>query len=263
MTAKQESDVPVAWSVTDNGIAILTIDRPKRLNALNLEVKQLIETGIVELQENADVRAIILTGANDVFVAGTDISEMVDMGATEHAALATDRVFHVLRSCPKPLIAAVERYALGGGMELALACDLIIAGEDAKFAQPEIKVGIMPGAGGTQLLLRTIGKYRAMKMVLTGEQVSAKEAFALGLLSEVVDAGGALDAAVGLADTIAAMPPLAVAAIKDVIRHGQDMPLTSALLLERKAFQILFDSEDQVEGMRAFLDKRTPKFTGR
>lgn len=254
---------PVTWSVRDNGVAILTIDRPRRLNALNLEVKRLIETGVSELVQDADVRVIILTGANGVFVAGTDIAEMIDMSATEHAALGTDRMFQVLRSCTKPLIAAVERYALGGGLELALACDLIIAGEDAKFAQPEIKVGIMPGAGGTQLLLRTVGKYRAMKMVLTGKQVSAKDAFAMGLLSEVVATGAALNAAMELAETIAAMPPLAVASIKDVVRHGQDLPLTGALALERKAFQVLFDSADQVEGMQAFLDKRAPRFTGR
>lgn len=257
------SNLPVSWAVHDKGVAVLTIDRPKRLNALNLEVKRLIEQGVTELVQNAEVQVIILTGANGVFVAGTDISEMVDMSATDHATLATDRVFQDLRSCPKPLIAAVEGYALGGGMELALACDLIVAGAGARFAQPEIKIGIMPGAGGTQLLLRTLGKYRAMRLILTGEQISAREALEMGLLSATVDTGKALEAALNLANVIAAMPPLAVAAVKEAVRQGQDMSLTSGLLLERKAFQLLFDSEDQEEGMRAFLDKRAPVYRGR
>jgi enoyl-CoA hydratase/carnithine racemase len=260
---EDEPHIPVTWTIQDNGVATVTIDRPNRLNALNLQVKQLIGQGVSDLVEDAGVKVIILTGANDVFVAGTDIAEMVDMTATDHATLATDAVFQILRSCPKPLIAAVERYALGGGMELALACDLIIAGKDARFAQPEIKVGIMPGAGGTQLLLRTLGKYRAMKLLLTGEMITAEQAFDWGLLSELVESGGALTAAIGLANVIAAMPPLAVAATKDVIRQGQDMPLSAALALEREAFQLLFDSADQVEGMRAFLEKRSAEFKGR
>lgn len=259
----RQSPVPVSWYKQKNGVAILTIDRAERLNALNLEVKRLIAEGVSELVSDADVRVIILTGANGVFVAGTDIAEMVDMSPSDHAVLATDAVFHALRSCPKPLIAAVERYALGGGMELALACDLIVAGEDAKFAQPEIKVGIMPGAGGTQILLRTLGKYRAMKMILTGEQFTAEQIFAWGLISELVASGQALNAAKKLAEVVASMPPLAVAAIKDVIRLGQDLPLSGALSLERKAFQLLFDSADQAEGMRAFLEKRSAEFKGR
>ena len=161
------------------------------------------------------------------------------------------------------MIAAVEKFALGGGFELALACDIIIAGEKARFAQPEIRVGIMPGAGGTQILLRTIGKYRTMKMVLTGEQIDAQEAFDMGLISEVVETGEAYSRACLLAQTIVSMPPLAVAAIKEVVKQGQDMPLASALLLERKEFQILFDSDDQVEGMQAFLDKRPPDYSGK
>lgn len=254
---------PVSCSVRDGGVAILTIDRPKRLNALNLEVKRLIEQGVTELVQDAEVRVIVLTGANGVFVAGTDISEMVGMSAADHGTLATNRVFQVLRGCPKPLIAAVERYALGGGLELALACDLIVAGEGARFAQPEIRVGIMPGAGGTQLLLRTVGKYRAMRLILTGEQIAARQALAMGLISEMVDSGKALEAALDLANAIAAMPPLAVSAIKEVVRQGQDLSLTSGLRVERKAFRALFDSEDQEEGMRAFLDKRTPVYKGR
>ena len=256
-------NAPVRWSVCGDGIGVITIDRPKRLNALNLEVKRLLESAVDEFTDASDIRVIVITGANGVFVAGTDLSEMVGMSAGDHSEMETGRVFSVLRDCSKPLIAAVEKYALGGGMELALACDLIVAGDDAKFAQPEINVGIMPGAGGTQLLLRTLGKYRAMKLVLSGERIDARQALEWGLVSEVVESGTALDSATRLAADIAAKPPLAVAAIKQVMRQGQDESLTDALVSEREAFTRLFDTDDQVEGMRAFLAKRTPTFRGR
>jgi enoyl-CoA hydratase/carnithine racemase len=188
---------------------------------------------------------------------------MATMTPTEHAALATDRVFTVLRQCPKTLIAAVEGYALGGGCELALCCDLIVAGEGAKLGQPEIRVGIMPGAGATQRLVRVMGKYRAMKLILTGEPVAARDALAMGMVSDVVPDGSALDRALELARTVVEMPPLAVRAVKEVVQLGQDAPLETALTLERKAFQLLFDSADQKEGMRAFLEKRRPVYSGR
>jgi enoyl-CoA hydratase len=171
-------------------------------------------------------------------------------------------VFNVMRQCPKPLIAAIEGYALGGGCELALTCDMIIAGKSTKLGQPEIRVGIMPGAGGTQRLIRTIGKYRAAKMVLTGEAISAPDALAMGLLSEVVDDGKALSRSMEIAHTVAEMPSLAVRAIKEVMQLGPDVPLETALALERKAFVMLFDSADQKEGMSAFLEKRKPNFRG-
>jgi enoyl-CoA hydratase len=245
------------------GIAVLTIDRPERRNALNLDVKTRIADGIQALSADDSVRVIVLTGSGGYFVAGTDLAEMLDMSPSDHITLATDRVFTVLRQCPKILIAAVEGYALGGGCELAMCCDMIVAGTGAKFGQPEIRVGIMPGAGGTQRLVRTIGKYRTMKLLLTGEPLSATDAFTAGLLSEVVADGAALDQAIKLAGTIVRMPPLAVRAIKEVVQRGPDEPLETALGLERKAFIQLFDSEDQKEGMRAFLEKRQPKFTGR
>jgi enoyl-CoA hydratase/carnithine racemase len=169
----------------------------------------------------------------------------------------------VLRECPKILIAAVEGYALGGGCELALACDMIIAGAGAKFGQPEIRVGIMPGAGATQRLVRTVGRYRAMKLILTGEPAACEEALAMGIVTEMVADGTALARSLELARTVAGMPQLAVRAIKEVVRLGQDVPLETALALERKAFLLLFDSADQKEGMRAFLEKRAPKWTNR
>ena len=253
---------PVSFSIAAPGVAVITIDRPARRNALNLEVKRLLTDFVLRLGADDGVKVIVLTGAGSYFVAGTDIDEMLDMTPTSHTLNATDQVFTTLRHSTKPLIAAVEGYALGGGCELALACDLIVAAEGARFGQPEIRVGIMPGAGGTQRLLRTIGKYQALRMMLTGEAVTATQAFACGMVSELCPDGEALKRALALAATIAAMPPLAVRAIREVVQQGQDAPLESALLLERKAFQLLFDTQDQQEGMRAFLEKRAPQFQG-
>ena len=253
---------PVTCRREADGLAIVTIDRPERRNALNLDVKRRLTTIVETLADDSAVRVAILTGAQGVFVAGTDVAEMAPMTPTEHTLLATDQVFTVLRRFPKILIAAVEGYALGGGCELALACDLIVAGESARLGQPEIRVGIMPGAGGTQRLLRTVGKYRAMRMVLTGEPVGAREALVMGLLSDVVPDGMALERAMDLARTICRMPPLAVRAIKEVMQLGQDVPLETALQLERKAFQLLFATQDQKEGMNAFLLKRAAAYAG-
>jgi enoyl-CoA hydratase len=168
-----------------------------------------------------------------------------------------------LQRYTKPLIAAVEGYALGGGCELALACDMIVAGESAKFGLPEIRVGVMPGAGGSQRLLRTIGKYLTMRMILTGEMICAKDGFAMGFLSDVTPDGQALARAIEFAEKISGMPPLSVRAIKEVMQVGGDAPLETALMLERRAFQLLFDSHDQSEGMSAFLERRSPSFLGK
>jgi enoyl-CoA hydratase len=172
-------------------------------------------------------------------------------------------VWGPIRAFPKPLIAAVNGWALGGGCELALHADMIVAGEGARFGQPEIKVGIMPGAGGTQRLTRAIGKYKAMKILLTGEPVTAREAEALGFVTEVVPDAEVLDRALALAKSIAALPPVAARKIKEVVLHGADLPLEAALLLERQAFQLMFDTADQKEGMAAFIEKRAPQFRGR
>jgi enoyl-CoA hydratase len=245
------------------GLRLITVSRPDRRNALNLAAKSQLVHAIQDAEQDPEVRVILLTGAAGCFVAGTDLDEQLALTPTAHTLLSTDQVFNVLHYCSKPLIAAVEGYALGGGCELALACDVIVAGEGAKFGLPEVKVGVMPGAGGTQRLLRSIGKYKTMRMVLTGEFIEARDAFSMGFVSEVAEKGKALDRAKEMAITIAAMPPLAVRAIKEVVRAGGDLPLEAALLLERKAFQVLFDSEDQSEGMRAFSEKRFPNFKGR
>ena len=253
----------VALHHASDGVAVITLNRPERRNALYLEIKSRIADTILTLEADSGVRVIVLTGAGGYFIAGTDIAEMEPMSPAQHQALATDRMFTVLRRCPKILIAAVEGYALGGGCETALCCDMIVAGEGVRFGQPEIRVGIMPGAGGTQRLLRTIGKYRTMKLALTGAHLTAAAAFQAGLLSEIVPDGSALARALAIAKTVAAMPPLSVQAIKEVVQLGQDIALERALALERKAFVQLFDTQDQIEGMRAFLEKRPPRFEGR
>ena len=261
MTSFDNPDLPVKLR-RDGAIAHVLIDRPERKNALSLEIKRLIAAAVTACQADDAISVVMLSGAGGCFVAGTDIAEMETMTPTQHVALATDAIFHVVRKCPKIMIAAIEGYALGGGCELALCCDLIIAGESAKLGQPEIRVGIMPGGGGTQRFVRLLGKYRALKYLLTGEMIPAPAALQMGLLSEVVADGSALARATELAKTILSMPPLAVRAIKEAVDAGPDMPLDAALAFERKAFVNLFDSDDQQEGMRAFLEKRRPVYRG-
>jgi enoyl-CoA hydratase/carnithine racemase len=244
------------------GVFVIAIDRPERRNALNLEIK----TGLAKLVETVDsdpsTRAIVITGGQDVFAAGTDLAEMETLTPTAHTLKTTDRVFTVIRNCAVPVVAAVEGYALGGGCELAMSCDLIVAAESSRFGQPEIRVGVIPGAGGTQRMVRIMGKYRALRLLLTGDQITAEEAYTIGLVSEVTPDGTALPRALQLAHSIASMPQLAVRAILELVAAGADAPLETALLLERKAFQLLFDSSDQKEGMRAFLERRSPEFRG-
>ena len=257
------NSAPVLVEQIEDGVHTVTINRPERRNALNIDVKDRVADAIGGLDADPTVRAIILTGAGGAFVAGTDVAEMQSLTPIEHTLRVTDRMFTIMSRTTTPLIAAVEGYALGGGCELAMCCDIIVASESARFGQPEVRLGVIPGAGGTQRLLRTVGRYQAMRLLLTGELLGAAEAKAAGLVSELVEEGSALQRATQMASSIAAMPPLAVAAIKEVVRAGADVPLETALLLERKAFQILFDSQDQKEGMQAFLDKRPPAYEGR
>ena len=247
---------------TNGCVAIITICRPERRNALNLEVKQGIVECLSAAADNAQVASIVLTGEGGYFVAGTDVSEMASMRPSDHVRLATDAVFHVIRRSPKPVIAAVEGYALGGGCELALACDLIVAADDATFGQPEVRVGIMPGAGGTQRLLRVAGRYKALLWSMTGEMFAAKEAYVANVVSKLVPKGQALSESVKYGQQIGSMPPLAIAAIREAVNLGADVPLETALSLERRLFERLFDTEDQKEGMRAFLEKRPPAYSG-
>jgi enoyl-CoA hydratase/carnithine racemase len=245
-----------------DAVAVVRITRPERRNALNLQVKQELVDALEAAIAAPEVAVIVLTGSGGYFVAGTDIAEMAGMRPIDHVLQRSGRLFDVVRASPKPLIAAVEGYALGGGCELALACDVIVAADDASFGQPEIKVGIMPGAGGTQRLLRAAGRYKAALWALTGDMIPAADAYAANLVSALVPSGQALPQALEIAAKITRMPPLAVQAIREALRLGADAPLETALSLERRLFERLFDTADQQEGMHAFLAKRKAVFKG-
>jgi enoyl-CoA hydratase len=244
-------------------VAVVRLNRPEVRNALNMAVRRQLAEHFAALGADEATRCIILTGGEKVFAAGADLRDMVDRTPVDLMMRRSETLWQPIASCPKPIIAAVNGYALGGGCELAMHADIIIAGEGASFGQPEVRVGIMPGAGGTQRLTRAVGKYRAMRMLLTGEPVPARDALAMGLVSEVVPDAEVFDTALRVARTIAALPPLAVMQIKEAVLAGQDASVDAALVIERKAFQLLFSTADQKEGMRAFLEKRKPDFQGR
>ena len=244
------------------GVALVRINRPDARNALNMEVRRLLAQYLTELGQDEDTRAIVVTGNEKAFAAGADIKEMAGAGTIEMMQRGTHHLWRVIAACPKPVIAAVNGFALGGGCELAMTCDIIVAGEGAKLGQPEIKIGILPGGGGTQRLPRAVGKYKAMKICLTGDMIPAKDAFDMGLVSELVPDSEVEPRAIALASQIAAYSPLAVQQIKELVLAGQDASLDTALRLETKALHILFSSQDQKEGMQAFIDKRKPDFQG-
>ena len=245
------------------GVVLLRINRPEARNALNLEVRKLLAKHLADIGEDTTTRAVVLTGNEKSFAAGADIKEMADVGTIEALQRGVHKLWRAIAGCPKPVIAAVNGYALGGGCELAMTCDIIVAGESAQFGQPEVKIGIIPGGGGTQRLIRAVGKYKAMKYILTGEQIPAKDAFEMGLASEVVPDPEVEGRAIDIARQIAALPPIAVQLAKEAVLAGMEAPLSSALALEVKSLQILFSSQDQKEGMRAFIEKRKPKFQGK
>ncbi len=247
----------------DERVGIVTLNRPKELNALSTELVAELATALEEFDRDEEIRCIVITGAGErAFAAGADIKEMSDkspiqmlMGGFEH--------WLRIKSIHKPMIAAVGGYALGGGCELAMLCDLIVASENARFGQPEILLGIIPGAGGTQRLTRTLGKYRAMEMVLTGAQVSAQELAAHGLVNRVVPQGEHLNEAIKLAKEVAQRAPIAVRLAKEAVLAAFETLLEEGLALERKNFFLLFATEDMREGMQAFLEKRKAQFQGR
>ena len=247
----------------DNGVAVVTLHRPEATNALSLSLQAALSRAFTELAADDGVRCIVLTGGEKVFAAGGDIKSMDDCGPIEIMKRHTERVWMPIEQCPKPIIAAVCGYAYGGGAELAMHCDIILAGESASFSQPEIRIGIMPGIGGTQRLVRAVGKFNAMRMLLTGRPVGAQEARTMGLVSQVLPDEQVLPEAIRMAGLIASMPPLAVMQIKEVVLAGMDASLDTALMLERKANQLLFATRDQKEGMQAFIEKRKPRFEGR
>ena len=245
------------------GIALLRLNRPERRNALNMAVRENLAAYFAELASDDGVRCVVITGDEKAFAAGADVAELAARTPTDEAFAKSRAAWSAIERYRRPIIAAVNGFALGGGCELALHCDIIVAGEGAKFGQPEVKLGVMPGAGGTQRFVRAAGKFAAMRWVLTGDLLSAADALRLGLVSEVVPDGEVLPHALEIAKRIAALPPLAVAAIKEAVLVGADLPLEAALNLEAQSFQKLFATEDRTEGMRAFLEKRKPDFKGR
>lgn len=246
-----------------HGLRIIRLNRPEKLNALNLQTKRALINAFQDAETDPEVGVIIVTGSTKAFVAGTDIAEMATLSPTAHLLQGTGDVFDTLDRISKPTIAAVEGYALGGGCELAMATDLVIAGEGATFAQPEIRVGLIPGAGGTHRLVKLAGRQRALRLLLTGDSFGAEEAHELGIVSEVVPDGSALDRALELARQLLTMPPLSLRLIKELARNAEEAPLRSGLALERRSFQLVFDSEDHAEGLNAFLEHRTPIYRGR
>ena len=247
----------------DQRTALVRLNRPKQLNALNGAVMDALCAALEDLDRDDDVRAIVVTGNERAFAAGADIGEMAN--ATPIDLLLTNRIgqWDRIRRITKPVIAAVNGWALGGGCELAMVLDLIVAGESAKFGQPEISIGVIPGAGGTQRLTRAIGKAKAMRMILTGDPITAREAEAAGLVALVTQDELVVEDALALAATIATKSPIALRLAKEAVNAAHEMSLTDALAHERRLFYLLFASEDQKEGMAAFLEKRTPDFTGR
>ncbi len=244
------------------GIALMRLNRPEVLNALSSELMEELSFKLAALDQDDAVRSVVITGNERAFAAGADIQELHGNDAISMLSSRQITRWEAIKRFSKPLIAAVSGWALGGGMELVLACDMVVAGDNAKFGQPEIKIGVMPGAGGTQRLTKVVGKARAMEMVLTGLTISADEALQWGLVNHVVAKERVVPRALELAEMIAAMPPIAVRLAKESVLTALDTPLEIGLTHERRLFSLLFASDDQKEGMQAFLDKRTPHFKG-
>ncbi len=247
----------------DGNVGIVTLNRPKELNALNMQLVGELADALAEFDRDNEIRCMVITGAGDrAFAAGADIKEMSDKSPIE-MMLSGFEAWQRIKQIRKPLIAAVGGYALGGGCELALNCDMIVASENARFGQPEINLGVIPGAGGTQRLTRTVGKYLAMEMVLTGKPFTAEQMAQHGLVNQVVPKGEHLTAALKLAREVAERAPIAVQLAKESVLAAFETPLEAGLALERKNFFLLFATEDMREGMQAFIEKRKANFQGK
>ena len=244
-------------------IATVTLNRPKVLNALSPALIGELTAALSQLDSDESIRAVVLTGGPKVFAAGADIGDMAEQGAVDQLLRDQTGRWAPLAGFKKPLIAAVNGYALGGGCEVALMCDLIVAGETARFGQPEINLGIIPGAGGTQRWPRTAGKYVAMEAMLIGGPITAQRAYELGLVNKVVPVEMTIEVARRLARQVAEKPPLAVRMAKEAVLKAFEAPLSEGLASERKSFYFLFATDDQKEGMHAFLEKRKGNFKGR
>ena len=263
MAETTQVDAPQLLKERRGAVALLTMNRPKVLNALSDALIAELVAALEEFDRDDAVRCVVLTGGEKVFAAGADIAQMAT--ATAATMTKSDRLaqWAKVRTFTKPLLAAVSGYALGGGCELALSCDLIVVSDTAMFGQPELSIGVMPGAGGTQRLTRALGRYRAMEICLAGRKFNAAEAVAWGLAVKSVPAELLIEEALRLAEQLAAQAPVAVRAIKQAVHFAEDLELGQALTKERQLFYSLFDTEDQKEGMKAFLEKRKPRFSGK
>lgn len=247
----------------ESGYATVQFNRPDVLNALNMKMMEEVVDALESLDKDNDVRCIVLTGNEKAFAAGADIKEMADASAVEMLVRDQFARWDRIRKVKKPIIAAVSGFTLGGGCELMMTCDIVIASETAKIGQPEINIGVMPGAGGTQRLTRAVGKAKAMEMVLTGKMISAHEALQWGLVNKVVPVEFFLQEARDLAKEIASKPPVAVRLAKEAVLKSFDTTIEGGLEFERRNFYLLFASEDQKEGMKAFVEKRKAEWKGK
>jgi enoyl-CoA hydratase len=244
-------------------VGVITLNRPSALNALSSGLLRDLIAGLTELEHDASIKSLVLTGGQRAFSAGADIKEMSDMSPIDALKKGNLDLFDQIHAkIKKPIIAAVSGYCFGGGLELAMTCDIIVAGESARLGQPEINIGVMPGAGGTQRLTRAVGKYKAMDLILTGRQISAKEAFDWGLLSRIVPDESCLSEAKKIANELASKSPLALRVAKECVDKALDSNRSEGVEFERKNFYILLGSDDKVEGMKAFAEKRKPVFKG-
>jgi enoyl-CoA hydratase/carnithine racemase len=247
----------------DGHVALLRLNRPEARNALSPEMMEEIASELERLDPDPDARCIVIAGSDEVFAAGADIRAISERSFAEalyHPAAAFWKRLAMVRT---PLVAAVSGWALGGGCELALACDMIVASDSAKFGQPEINLGIIPGGGGSQRLTRVLGKQRSMELVLTGGRISAEQAREWGLVNRVVEGAGWLEAALELAAKVAEQPPIAARLAKQAVIAADETAISAGLEEERRLYELAMATEDRVEGMRAFLEKREPKFEGR
>ncbi len=248
---------------SDGHVGVVTLNRPEVLNALSVELMEQLIKALEVFDRDTNIYVIVLAGSEKAFAAGADIGDMAEASLLDMYERNNLARWMRVKAIRKPIIAAVSGFCLGGGCELAMHCDIIVASESAQFGQPEINIGVMPGAGGTQRLTRAIGKFRAMEMVLTGRFISAQEAHEAGLVSKVVAKEQFLAEAIRLAQQIATKPPLALKLAKEAVLAVDEMPLAAGLEYERKLFYSLFATQDQKEGMRAFVEKRKPRFEGK